>query len=62
MSDEAQNPQQSTPGNADDLALDKESLKDLEPRNEEQDQVRGGFGATVQICVVKPSGLSGMVC
>jgi hypothetical protein len=45
MSSEALNPDQSTPEQPeqlDDLSLDKETLKDLEPRTEDQDNVRGG--------------------
>ena len=42
MSSEAQNPEQPTPEQVEDLTLDKETLKDLEPRSEEQDNVRGG--------------------
>jgi hypothetical protein len=44
MSSESQNPQQPTPEEVDDLTLDKETLKDLEPRSDEQDKVRGGAG------------------
>ena len=40
MSSESQNPKQATPEEVDDLRLDKETLKDLEPRIEEQDKLR----------------------
>jgi hypothetical protein len=50
MSSEKQNPEQSAPKEVgdltlrvDDLTLDKETLKDLEPRREDQDKVRGGL-------------------
>jgi hypothetical protein len=55
VSTETHKPEQSTPEQIDDLTLDKETLKDLEPRSEEQDKVRGGFGtvATSSGCNVK---------
>jgi hypothetical protein len=61
MSSESQNPRQSTPENIDDLTLDKETLKDLEPRSEEQDKVRGGAGFTA-ICNVKRDTTTGFPC
>jgi hypothetical protein len=44
MSSESQNPKQAAPEEVDDLTLDKETLKDLEPRSEDLDNVRGGTG------------------
>jgi hypothetical protein len=44
MSNGPQNPEQASPEPGDDLRLDKETLKDLEPRSEDLDNVRGGTG------------------
>jgi hypothetical protein len=48
MSNGPQNPEQASPEPVDDLRLDKETLKDLEPRSDEQDKVRGGAGVLVK--------------
>jgi hypothetical protein len=51
MTSEMQKPQQSTPKEAEDLTLNKETLKDLKPGSDEQDKVRGGAAPRVtSIC------------
>ena len=65
MSNEAQSSEQSTSEPFDDLALDKETLKDLDPRSEDQDNVRGGAGSVIggtQLCNVKAGGATMYGC